>query len=206
MAIIAKSREFVSLIDPAAPLTCIGRDFGFTEDRSGDASVQTLYFSDIPEDARWAWNAEAGMALVLKPTFKGNGMALDRARNLLVCEQSSICLARIDKAGRREVIAYQYQGKYLNSPNDVVTRVVDGSIYFTDPDYGRWNDEFGAERTRNGVGYRGVFRLPGDGDELELLVDEDEFDQPNGLSLSRGRSSLRKRLSKMPCQGIRCQV
>ena len=61
--------------------------------------------------------------------------------------------------GRRELVAYHYRGTYLNSPNDVVTRGSDGSIYFTDPDYGRWNDWIGQERSRDGVGYRGVYRV-----------------------------------------------
>ena len=52
--------------------------------------------------------------------------------------------------GKRELVAYHYKGKYLNSPNDVVTRGSDGSIYFTDPDYGRWNDWIGQERAANG--------------------------------------------------------
>ena len=87
------------------------------------------------------------MELDLAPTFKGNGMALDNDGHLLVCEQVSSCLVRFVD-GKRELVAYHYDGKYLNSPNDVVTRGSDGSIYFTDPDYGRWNDWIGQERTK----------------------------------------------------------
>jgi gluconolactonase len=115
-------------------------------------------------------------------------MALDMEGNLLVCEQVSSCLVRFKPGGERELVAFHYRGKYLNSPNDVVTRGADGSIYFTDPDYGRWNDWIGQERSRE-LGYRGLYRLPRDG-EVQLLVAEDEFDQPNGLCFSPDESLL----------------
>ena len=99
------------------------------------------------------------MELDLAPTFKGNGMALDNDGHLLVCEQVSSCLVRF-RDGKRELVAHHYGDRYLNSPNDVVTRGSDGSIYFTDPDYGRWNDWIGQERTKDGVGFRPVFRVP----------------------------------------------
>ncbi len=129
------------------------------------------------------------MEVDLAPTFKGNGMAFDNDGHLLVCEQVSSCLVRF-RDGKRELVAHHYEGTYLNSPNDVVTRGLDGSIYFTDPDYGRWNDWIGQERTQNGVGYNALFRVPPGGGELELVVAEDEFDQPNGLCFSPDESLL----------------
>ena len=87
------------------------------------------------------------MEVAARPTFKGNGMALDKDGNLLVCEQVSSCLVRFRPDGERELVAFHYRGKYLNSPNDVVSAGADGSIYFTDPDYGRWNDWIGQERS-----------------------------------------------------------
>jgi gluconolactonase len=129
------------------------------------------------------------MEVAMRPTFKGNGMCLDAEGNLLVCEQVSSCLVRFTRAGARELVAFHYRGKYLNSPNDVVLRGADGSIYFTDPDYGRWNDWIGQERSRE-LGYRGLYRVPPQGGELELLVAEDEFDQPNGLCFSPDETLL----------------
>ena len=72
----------------------------------------------------------------------------------------------------------------------MVTRGSDGSIYFTDPDYGRWNDWIGQQRTQDGVGFRAVCRVPPGGGELQLVVPEDEFDQPNGLAFSPDESLL----------------
>jgi gluconolactonase len=179
-----------TLIDPAAELTCLGTGYEFTEGPVWVPRERCLYFSDIPGDTRWRWSEERGMEVAARPTFKGNGMALDMEGNLLVCEQVSSCLVRFKPGGERELVAFHYRGKYLNSPNDVVTRGADGSIYFTDPDYGRWNDWIGQERSRDELGFRGLFRVPPGGGELELLVDEDEFDQPNGLCFSPDETLL----------------
>ena len=175
--------DLATLIDPAATLTQIGSGYEFTEGPVWDRRRNCLLFSDIPGDARWRWSRAEGMQLDLAPTFKGNGMAFDNDGHLLVCEQSVSCLVRF-REGKRELVAHHYNGVYLNSPNDVVTRGSDGSIYFTDPDYGRWNDWIGQERTQNGVGYNALFRVPPGGGDIELLVAEDEFDHPNGLCFS----------------------
>jgi gluconolactonase len=179
-----------SLIDPAAELRCLGEGYQFTEGPVWSVREQCLYFSDIPGDVRWRWTEAGGMEVAETPTFKGNGMAFDGDGHLLVCEQVSSCLVRLRPGHGRELVAYHYRGAYLNSPNDVVTRISDGSIYFTDPDYGRWNDWIGQERSRNGVGFRGVYRVPPGGGDLELLVAEDEFDQPNGLCFSPDEALL----------------
>ncbi|HEX4982583.1 MAG TPA: SMP-30/gluconolactonase/LRE family protein, partial [Ilumatobacteraceae bacterium] len=140
------SPEFAELIDPAAELEFLGNGFQFTEGPVWNRRDGAMYFSDIPGDARWRWTREAGMELVAQPTFKGNGMAYELDGSLLVCEQVSSCLVRIRLDGSREIVAYHYEDQYLNSPNDVVVRARDGSIYFTDPDYGRWNDWIGCKR------------------------------------------------------------
>jgi gluconolactonase len=177
------------LIDPDARLTLLASGYEFTEGPVWNVDEQALYFSDIPGDARWRWTEERGAELVAKPTFKGNGMAYDLDGSLLCCEQVSSCLVRLRQDGSRELVAFHYGGEYLNSPNDVVVRS-DGSIYFTDPDYGRWNDWIGSERPARELGYRGLFRVPPGGGEPELVVREDEFDQPNGLCFSPDETVL----------------
>jgi gluconolactonase len=180
--------EFEQLIDPAAELTLLGTGYEFTEGPVWNGREQALYFSDIPGDARWKWTTSSGMERVAWPTFKGNGMAYDVDGSLLVCEQVSSCLVRIHTDGRREVIAHYYGDNYLNSPNDVVVRS-DGSVYFTDPDYGRWNDWIGCKRefVRD---FKGVYRIPPGGGTPVLVVAPDEFEQPNGLCFSPDESLL----------------
>ena len=130
------------------------------------------------------------MTLDARPTFKANGLALDKDGSILSCEQVTSCVVRVRPDGGRDIVASHYRGKYLNSPNDIVTRRADGSIYFTDPDYGRWNDWIGQERSRE-LGFRAIYRAPHDGDgEAQLLVDEEEFDQPNGLCFSPDEAIL----------------
>ena len=189
MTVIVDSPEFEELIDPDAQLVHLGGGYQFTEGPVWNPREQAMYFSDIPGDARWKWTAAGGMERVAWPTFKGNGMAYDVDGTLLVCEQVSSCLTRIHHDGRRELVAWQYEGVYMNSPNDVVVRASDGSIYFTDPDYGRWNDWIGCKRefVRD---FKGVYRVPPGGGEPELVVDPGEFEQPNGLCFSPDESLL----------------
>jgi gluconolactonase len=185
----ADSPRFASLIEGDAELVRLGSGYQFTEGPVWIAAEQSLYFSDIPGDTRWRWSEPAGMEVALRPTFKANGMTLDVEGNLIVCESVTSCLVRFRPGGNRELIAFHHRGKYLNSPNDVVVRGRDGGIYFTDPDYGRWNDWIGAERSRD-LDFRGLYRVPHEGGDVELLLDETEFDQPNGLCFSPDESLL----------------
>src|ERR1700750_2672238 len=89
------------------------------------------------------------------------------------------------KGGGREVLATHYEGKELNSPNDVVVKS-DGAIYFTDPTYGRMPG-FGLEREQD-LDFQGVYRIAPGGGDPQLLVDD--FDQPNGLCFSTDESLL----------------
>jgi gluconolactonase len=183
---------FEQLVDPGEQLNCLGRGYQFTEGPVWSPRDHSLYFSDIPSDARWRWRERDGMTLDARPTFKANGLALDTGGGLLSCEQVSSCVVRHTADRRRELLAFHHRGKYLNSPNDIVVRRSDGAIYFTDPDYGRWNDWIGQERSRD-LDFRGVYRIspvtPSTG-EAELIVDEREFDQPNGLCFSPDEAIL----------------
>jgi gluconolactonase len=191
VTVIVDDPRFEQLIDPEAEMVFVGGDYQFTEGPVWNPPEQALYFSDIPGDARWKWTKAGGMQLDAAPTFKGNGMAYDVDGTLLVCEQVSSCLVRIRRDGTRELVAWHLDGEYLNSPNDVVVRK-DGSIYFTDPDYGRWNDWIGCKRefVRD---VKGVYRVPPGGGPVELVVAPDEFEQPNGLCFSPDESILSNR-------------
>jgi gluconolactonase len=176
--------EFAALVDVDASLKRLGEGFQFSEGPVWSTREGCLYFSDIPSDDRWRWTAEGGMELDGHPTFKSNGLVLDADGALIACEQVSSCVVRMGPGLARELLAHHHGGKYLNSPNDIVVRRADGSIYFTDPDYGRWNDWIGQQRSRE-LGFRGVYRIPPQPDgEARLVVARGEFDQPNGLCFS----------------------
>ncbi|MGH3394936.1 MAG: SMP-30/gluconolactonase/LRE family protein, partial [Streptosporangiaceae bacterium] len=109
----------------------------------------------------------------------------DAVGDLLVCEHVTSSVVRERADGSTEVVASQFRGRPLNSPNDVIVKS-DGTIYFTDPTYGR-TAEFGLKR-RVELPFRGVYRVrPGD-PEPDLLIDD--FGQPNGLCFSPDESLL----------------
>ena len=135
----------------------------------------------MPADVRRRWDARGGVREVRRPSNKHNGMTYDADLNLIVCEHATSSLVRERPDGRREVLASHFEGQELNSPNDVCVRS-DGSIYFSDPWYGRM-PVYGVERPRQ-LGFQGVYRVPPGGGQPQLLVDRTRFEQPNGLCFS----------------------
>ena len=179
--------EFEDLIDPYAPVGQLGTGFTFTEGPIWNPDG-FLLFSDMPGDVRRRWDPDSGVTEVANPSNKGNGMTIDNDGRLVVCEHVTSSVVRMDPDGRgggREVLATHYEGRELNSPNDVVVKS-DGAIYFTDPTYGRMPG-FGIEREQD-LDFQGVYRIAPDGGDPQLLVDD--FDQPNGLCFSTDESLL----------------
>ncbi|MGH6798223.1 MAG: SMP-30/gluconolactonase/LRE family protein, partial [Roseiarcus sp.] len=181
MSHVSLRPEFEQLVEPDASAIQVATDFMFTEGPVWHPVDQFLLFSDMPGDVRRRWDARHGVAEVRRPANKCNGMTYDADLNLIVCEHATSLLVREKPDGAREVLASHFEGKELNSPNDVCVRS-DGSIYFSDPVYGRMAG-FGVERPRE-LGFQGVYRVPPNGGGPQLLVDRNLFDQPNGLCLS----------------------
>src|SRR6202034_4333495 len=180
MSHTALRREFSDLVDLDAPVDRLAGGFTFTEGPIWHPRDQYLLFSDMPADVRRRYDERGGAREVMRPSNKCNGMTYDANLGLIVCEHATSSLIR-ERDGEREVLASHFEGKELNSPNDVCVRS-DGSIYFTDPWYGRMPG-FGVERPRE-LGFQGVYRLPPEAGDLQLVVDRDLFEQPNGLCLS----------------------
>jgi gluconolactonase len=114
-----------------------------------------------------------------QPSGQANGNTRDREGRLITCEHKNRRVSRTEKDGRVVTLAERFEGKRLNSPNDVVVKS-DGSIYFTDPPYG-------IGREQEELGFYGVYRLTADG-TLTLLVRD--FVRPNGLAFSPDESKL----------------
>lgn len=183
----ARSDAIWDLIDEDATLEEVGTGFTFTEGPIWHPTDHYLLFSDMPGNVRRKYTPGEGVVEVMNPSNKCNGMTYEADLNLLVCEHETSSLVRERADGTRETIASHYQGKELNSPNDVCVRS-DGSIYFSDPWYGRM-PVFGLERDRD-LGWQGVFRIPPGGGDLELVVDRDLYEQPNGLCFSPNESLM----------------
>jgi gluconolactonase len=172
------------LIAPGAGVERLATGFTFTEGPIWMPD-ESLHFSDMPADRRRRWSRADGVSVVRDPSNKCNGMTLDDGGALVVCEHSTSTVVRETPDGRRETIASHWDGKELNSPNDVIV-ARDGSVLFSDPTYGRMPG-FGVERELE-LDIRGVYRVsPRDG-SLDLLVDD--FEQPNGLCFSPDESLL----------------
>jgi gluconolactonase len=184
-AVEVSAPGMLDLVSEDAELECIASNCTFTEgpvwtNRDGGS----LLFSDMPGDTRRRWTESGGVEVVAHPSNKGNGLSYDLQGRLLICEHSTSSLIRVEADGSRTVLASHWQGKELNSPNDVVV-ASDGSIIFTDPPYGRWPG-FGVEREQE-LDFQGVYRVAPDG-ELSLLVDD--FQKPNGLCFSPDEKTL----------------
>jgi gluconolactonase len=190
VSVDVRSEKLGQLVDENVEVEQLGTGFTFTEGPVWNPKEQFLLFSDMPGDTRRRWDESSGVQVVASPSNKGNGMTLDADGRLLVCEHSTSSLVRMDPSGTgdgREVLASHFEGQELNSPNDVCVKS-DGSIWFSDPWYGRMPG-FGVERERE-LGWQGVFRIPPGGGELQLVVDKDEYEQPNGLCFSPDESLL----------------
>jgi gluconolactonase len=187
MTVQVKAPAMRELVPEGAQLERLGTGFTFTEGPLWNPEG-FLLFSDMPGDVRRRWYPENGVTEVANPSNKGNGMTFDLDGKLIVCEHVTSSVVRIDPDGTgagREVLATHYDGKELNSPNDVIVKS-DGTIYFTDPTYGRMPG-FGIEREQD-LDFQGVYRIPAGGGEPELLLDD--FGQPNGLCFTADEKLL----------------
>lgn len=185
MATITNTDRFYDLVPKGAQVERLGTGFTFTEGPVWNHAGKYLLFSDMPGDVRRRWDAKGGVREVLKPSNKGNGMTYETNGDLLICEHSTSVLARLKPDGRREIVASHYDGKELNSPNDVIV-ARDKSIYFSDPTYGRM-PVFGRERKQD-LSFQGVYRVQPSGQGVQCLVND--FEQPNGLCFSPDESLL----------------
>lgn len=185
MSIEVRDPRFRDVVGASVSFEQVATGFMFTEGPLWHARDGYLLFSDMPGDHLRKWSPSGGVTTFRKPCNQSNGLAWDREGRLIACEHSSSALTRTEPDGRITVLASHYQGKELNSPNDVVVRS-DGSIYFTDPTYGR-AEYYGRPRECE-LPFRGVYRVRSDSGALTLLADD--FAQPNGLCFSADERRL----------------
>jgi gluconolactonase len=178
---------FDAIVGVDTPIEKVGGGIGFAEGpvwmRDG-----TLVFSDVPGNTIFKLAVPAGtLTVIRKPSgYDGNdarpgqhvgsnGLTLDREGRLIIAEHGNRRVSRVDANGALTVLADRFEGKRLNSPNDVVVKS-DGAIFFTDPPYGlpRQDDDPAKELTANGI-----YRIK-DG-KLQLLAEQT---RPNGLGFS----------------------
>ena len=176
---------FRRLILPNAVLQTLGQDFGWLEGPVWFGDANQLLVSDIPNDRILRWTEDSGVSVFRQPSGFENGHTRDRQGRLIGCSHRNRCITRTELDGTVTVLADNYEGRRLNSPNDVVVHS-DGGIFFfyatyvinTDYEGGKQASELPAR----------VYRLdPASG---KLAVVADDFIGPNGLCFSPDERTL----------------
>ena len=145
-----------------------------------------LIWSDVRRNVVHRWSAADGVTDLYRPSDFANGHTLDHDGRVLACEHGLRRVARYEADGSRTTIVDRYQGRRLNSPNDIIV-ASDGAIWFTDPPYGILDDREGYKADSE-LGGCFVFRL--DRTTGELTVATDALVHPNGLALSLDERTL----------------
>lgn len=177
---------FEQFVDVDHPPTSIASDCTWTE---GPVWLNdALYFNDIPAKRMLKWTESDGVSIVFPNSEFANGNTLDNAGNMISCEHGGRrVIRRLDPENFNsvEVIAQQYEGKRLNSPNDVVVHN-DGSIWFTDPPYGI-NCDIEGYAADSELSGNHVYRVDTDGTITTVATD---FDKPNGLAFNPDQTQI----------------
>ena len=186
---------FDSLVPAGTKIEVLASGFEWSEGPVWVPRGSFLLFSDIPRNQIVKWKEGEGISVFMqpsgytgKPRFSGsepgtNGLTLDREGRLVMCCHGDRAIKRVEKDGSITVLVDRYQGKRLNSPNDLVYHS-NGDLYFTDPPYGlpKQFDDPARE-----LDFCGVYRLRPDG-QLTLLTRE--MTRPNGIAFSPDEKTL----------------
>ncbi len=146
---------------------------------------RALIWSDIPNDRMLKWEEETGAVSTYRRGGHTNGNTRDRLGRLVSCQHGHRSVTRTEIDGTITVLADSYQGKRLNSPNDVVVKS-DGSIWFTDPVFGILSHYEGGVAEPELPTH--VYRIDGETGEITVLIEG--INQPNGLCFSPGEDRL----------------
>ena len=188
------------LIDPDARIEILADGFEWTEGPVWVERGGYLLFSDIPQNSVFQWSEEDSIVLYLKPSGSNdgqeagqepgsNGLMLDANQNLILCQHGARQVARMNAPLNNPKSDYlplvdRYEGKRLNSPNDLVIHS-SGALYFTDPPYGLPG---GADSPDKELDFQGVYRFSIEDSVLTLLTDT--LTRPNGIAFSPDERTL----------------
>jgi len=175
----AASPDFWKVVEKDAQVEKVAGNYQFVEGPVWNPEG-FLLFSDIPANQIIKYTPGSVPTVFRTPSGNSNGLTYDRRGRLILCEHGNRRVSRVEADGSHTVLADNYEGKKLNSPNDVVVRS-DGTIYFTDPPYGI------PEGQKQELAFQGVFKIS-PGGKLSLLAKD--FDRPNGIALSPDEKTL----------------
>lgn len=195
LAITRLDARFDKLVPRAAQLEKIAEGYAWVEGPVWNRAGGYLLFSDIPNNSVFKWKEGEGVSLFLKPSgytgstpFEGrepgsNGLTYDASGRLVLCEHGDHRVARLEANGKKTTLVDSYEGKRLNSPNDLAFKS-NGDLYFTDPPFGlpKLFDD-----PRRELKFCGVYRLSKDG-RVTLLTKD--IVAPNGIAFSPDEKTL----------------
>ncbi|VXD24259.1 SMP-30/gluconolactonase/LRE family protein [Planktothrix paucivesiculata] len=176
----AKSQAFRNLFPQKVKIDRVATGFQFTEGPVWFAAENYLLFSDIPANKIFQLTTDGKLTIFREPSNNSNGLTRDKQGRLIACEHGTRRVTRTEKDGTITILADQFQGKKLNSPNDVIVKS-NGAIYFTDPPYG-----IKPEQQEQPI--QGVYLITPDHNQIILLADD--FYKPNGLAFSPDEKQL----------------
>ena len=180
------AESFKSILGPNPSLIEVASGMAFTEGTCYVPNGDFFIWSDIPNDRLMRWSERDGVGVFRQGTGNSNGNAVDLEGRILTCETSGRRVSITEKDGSVRTLVDSHNGKPLTSPNDIVVKS-DGSVWFTDPDYGYLEKHLGhgqppaQERNR-------VYRHDPATGALEAVADD--FDKPNGIAFSPDESIL----------------
>ena len=186
MILDIKNEMLAEIIPPDGFFEPISTGHQLTEGIVWNHKGNYLIFSDMVQGKIFRWDINGETSVIKTPSNISNGNCIDAEGRIISCEHSTSRVTRIEHDGRyMSVLASHYQGKELNSPNDII---VDSQnrTWFTDPLYGRKSPKVGVDRKPE-LDFRGVYRIDPDG-SLNLVASD--FEQPNGLCMELGEKTL----------------
>jgi gluconolactonase len=179
-------RRFRTLMQPNAWLERLHTGCRWAEGPVWFADTQAVFWSDIPNDRMLQWAEGLGARVFRQPAHFSNGNTRDLQGRLVTCEHGTRRITRTEVDGSITVLADRWQGKRLNSPNDVTVKS-DGTIWFTDPPYGIMND-YEGHPAESEIGAAYVYRLDPASGALDVVADD--FVRPNGICFSADERTL----------------
>ncbi|RPG63668.1 MAG: SMP-30/gluconolactonase/LRE family protein [Flavobacteriaceae bacterium TMED206] len=184
------SPDLDKYVGQSSKIEILAKGFEWSEGPVWVDKINSVLFSDVPENKIYKWNENEGLSVYIEPSgYSGkvptskkdgsNGLILNSKNELLVCMHGDREIAKLTKwgSGEFETVINKFQGKLFNSPNDMVF-TKNGDLIFTDPPYGLKNRN--SDKLKE-LKINGVYKLTTDG-EVTLLVDNLTY--PNGVALS----------------------
>ena len=195
-SIVRSDPAIDKLVSPAARIEKLHSGFRFIEGPIWVRSGPYLLFSDLQTNAIMKWSPDGAVSIFRKEIFSGsypdgvqigsNGLTLDKQGRLIAAEHGNRRVSRIEKDGTITVLADHYEGKRLNSPNDLVCKS-NGDIYFTDPPGLYRTYPEGPNAPKRELDFAGVYRVSVPG-KVQLVTKEVPY--PNGLAFSPDEKKL----------------